>query len=53
MSRIFIAFGHPKYKTGESFNAAIRDEFIASAKKRNFEIDSNSIVVGFVSKGCF
>ena len=39
MSRIFIAFGHPKYNTGESFNAALRDEFIAAAKKRNFEID--------------
>ena len=39
MSKIFIAFGHPKYNTGESFNAALRDEFITAAKKRNFEID--------------
>ncbi len=37
--KVFIAFAHPKYKSGESFNSCVRDEFIKSSKERNFEID--------------
>ena len=37
--KVFIAFAHPKYKSGESFNSCVRDEFIKSSKDRNFEID--------------
>ena len=37
--RIFIVFGHNNYKSGSSFNAAVRDTFIEEAKKNNHEID--------------
>ena len=37
--KIFIAFGHNRYKPGSSFNAAIRDTFIEEAKKTGHEID--------------
>ena len=37
--RIFIVFGHNNYKSGSSFNAAVRDTFIEEAKKSNHEID--------------
>ena len=37
--RIFIVFGHHNYKSGTSFNAAIRDEFTKCATSRGFEID--------------
>ena len=37
MARIFIAFGH--HDTKKSFCAAIKDTFIAEAKKRGHEID--------------
>ena len=37
--RVFIVFGHHNYKSGTSFNAAIRDEFTKCAKDRGFEID--------------
>ena len=41
--KVFIAFAHPKYKSGESFNSCVRDEFIKSSKERNFEIDLMNI----------
>ena len=31
--KIFIIFGHNRYKSGSSFNAAIRDTFVNEAKK--------------------
>ena len=37
--KIFIIFGHNRYKSGSSFNAAIRDTFINEAKKIGHEID--------------
>ena len=37
--RIFIIFGHNNYKSGSSFNAAVRDVFIEEAKKQSYEID--------------
>ena len=37
--KIFIIFGHNRYKSGSSFNAAIRDTFIEEAKKKGHEID--------------
>jgi len=37
--KIFIIFGHNRYKSGSSFNAAIRDAFIEEAKKIGHEID--------------
>ena len=37
--RIFIIFGHNNYKSGSSFNAAVRDTFIEEAKKNNHKID--------------
>ena len=37
--QIFIAFGHNNYKTGSSFNAAVRDVFIEEAKKAGHKID--------------
>ena len=37
--KIFIIFGHNRYKSGSSFNAAIRDTFIEEAKKIGHEID--------------
>ena len=37
--RIFIAFGHNNYKSGSSFNAAIRDTFIEEAEKQGHTID--------------
>ena len=37
--RIFIAFGHNNYKSGSSFNAAIRDAFIEEAKKNGHTVD--------------
>ena len=37
--RIFIVFGHNNYKSGTSFNAAVRDTFIEEAKKNGHEID--------------
>ena len=43
VKKVFIAFAHPKYKSGESFNSCVRDEFIKSSKERNFEIDLMNI----------
>ena len=37
--KIFIAFGHNRYKPGSSFNAAVRDTFIDEAEKIGHEID--------------
>ena len=37
MKRIFIAFGH--HNTTNSFNAAIRDNFIEEVKKKGHEVD--------------
>ena len=37
--KIFIVFGHNRYKPGSSFNAAVRDNFIEEAKKIGHEID--------------
>ena len=37
MKRIFIAFGH--HNTTNSFNAAIRDNFIDEVKKKGHEVD--------------
>jgi len=37
--KIFIIFGHNRYKSGSSFNAAIRDTFIEEVKKKGHEID--------------
>ena len=37
MKRIFIVFGH--HNTTDSFNAAIRDNFIDEAKKNGHEVD--------------
>ena len=37
--KIFIIFGHNRYKSGSSFNAAIRDTFIEESKKIGHEID--------------
>ena len=37
MKRIFIAFGH--HNTTNSFNAAIRDNFIEEVKKKGHEAD--------------
>ena len=37
--KIFIIFGHNRYKSGSRFNAAIRDTFIEEAKKIGHEID--------------
>ena len=37
--QIFIIFGHNNYKSGSSFNAAVRDVFIEEAKKNNHKID--------------
>ena len=37
MKRIFIAFGH--HNTTDSFNAAIRDNFIDEVKKNGHEVD--------------
>ena len=37
MKRIFIAFGH--HNTSDSFNAAIRDNFIDEVKKNGHEVD--------------
>ena len=37
MKRIFIAFGH--HNTTNSFNAAIRDNFIEEVKKNGHEVD--------------
>jgi len=37
--KIFIVFGHHNYKSGTSFNAALRDEFTKCCKDRGFEID--------------
>ena len=37
--KIFIVFGHNNYKSGSSFNAAVRDVFIEEAKKNNHEVD--------------
>ena len=36
--KIFIIFGHNRYKSGSSFNAAIRDTFIEEAKKRDMKL---------------
>ena len=40
--KIFIIFGHNRYKSGSSFNAAIRDTFIEESKK--IEIGDNELV---------
>ena len=37
--QILIIFGHNNYKTGSSFNAAVRDSFIDEAKKIGHKID--------------
>jgi putative NADPH-quinone reductase len=37
--QILIIFGHNNYKSGSSFNAAVRDFFIEEAKKNNHKID--------------
>ena len=37
--RIFIIFGNHKYKSGTSFNEAVREEFIKAAKELGHEID--------------
>ena len=37
--KIFIIFGHNRYKSGSSFNAAIRDTFIDEAKRLGHNID--------------
>jgi NAD(P)H dehydrogenase (quinone) len=37
--RILIIFGHNNYKSGSSFNAAVRDVFIEESKKNNHKID--------------
>ena len=37
--KIFISFGHNRYKPGSSFNAAVRYTFIEEAKKIGHEID--------------
>ena len=37
--QILIIFGHNNYKSGSSFNAAVRDVFIEEAKKNNHKID--------------
>jgi|TARA_B100001059_G_scaffold223987_1_gene249587 NAD(P)H dehydrogenase (quinone) len=37
--QIFIVFGHNNYKSGSSFNAAIRDTFIKEAKKNGHTVD--------------
>ena len=37
--KIFIAFGHNKYRPGSSFNASIRDAFIDEAKKIGHIVD--------------
>ena len=37
--QILIIFGHNNYKSGSSFNAAVRDVFIDEAKKNNHKID--------------
>jgi len=37
--RIFIIFGNHKYKSGTSFNEAVREEFIKTAKELGHEID--------------
>ena len=37
--QIFIIFGHNNYKSGSSFNAAVRDTFIEEAKKIGHKID--------------
>ena len=37
--KIFIIFGNHKYKSGTSFNVAVREEFIKTAKELGHEID--------------
>ena len=37
--QILIVFGHNNYKSGSSFNAAVRDVFIEEAKQNNHKID--------------
>ena len=53
--RIFIAFGHNNYKSGSSFNAAIRDTFMEEAKKNGHSVDLINIYeekeLGFWSGG--
>ena len=39
VKHIFIVFGHNNYKSGSSFNAAVRDVFIEEAKKNNHKVD--------------
>ena len=39
--KIFIIFGHNRYKSGSSFNAAIRDTFIEEAKKKDNQQNKN------------
>ena len=47
--KIFIAFGHNRYKPGSSFNAAVRDTFIEEAKKIGHEID---LINNYPDQGC-
>ena len=53
--RIFIAFGHNNYKSGSSFNAAIRDTFMEEAEKNGHSVDLINIYeekqLGFWSGG--
>tara|TARA_B100000767_G_C19554859_1_gene446495 strand:+ start:152 stop:736 length:585 start_codon:yes stop_codon:yes gene_type:complete len=37
--KILIVFGHNNYKSGSSFNAAVRDVFIEEVKKNNHKVD--------------
>jgi|TARA_B110000444_G_C18555890_1_gene462477 putative NADPH-quinone reductase len=37
--KIFIAFGHHNFKSGSSFNAAVRDTFIDECKKLGHKVD--------------
>ena len=37
--RVCIVFGHNNYKSGSSFNAAVRDAFIEEAEKNNHKVD--------------
>ena len=37
--QIFIVFGHNNYKSGSSFNAAVRDSFTDECKKHGHKID--------------
>ena len=46
VKQVFIVFGHNNYKSGSSFNAAVRDVFIEEAKKNNHKVDLLNIYEG-------